>query len=405
MASQKASQAISGAKHKHKHGEGGGKSMKSLALKAGAGGNAFSKSASTVHEHHRHRRDKKKKANKMQFKAMMMLGGLVPKSEDDDNDGVDESKLVAMNLQGLCMQASSISDIAQRLSADDGYYNSVNFYQNDLSDAGARLIAHSLQNKNLTVINLGWNKIGDRGAKNLAKAMALSQTVKWMDLGYNAIGNEGALALAANIGNNGALRKLILEGNGIEDQGAIAFADAFRAKPYKCMRLDLKTNMISEVGLASLKDTSSNSTILMQLQQASGSHPGLFDGKAMDVLIDDPREARLEDEFISMALADPSKTAKIQTKKNLNLYHNYDANSENVQAMHALADLRRINGEEKERIVNERREKREQLKEKHQQDKDDKALQKKLAGMSHWERAEEEKRIAEATSATGRGDV
>jgi hypothetical protein len=397
IASQKVSQALSASeknKHRHrKHGEN--KSLKSLVSASQAGANAFSKSASKVEERRKHRKDKKSKANKMQFRAMMMLGGLVPKAEDDDNDGVDESTLVAMDLQGLCMQASSISDIAQRLSADDGYYNSVNFYQNDLGDAGARLVAHSLQNnKNLICINLGWNKIGDRGAKNLAKAMAVNQTVKWMDLRWNAIGNDGGLALAESVKTNSAIRRLTLEGNCLEDQAAIAFGDILRALPYKCISLNLNTNMITQVGLASLNDTSSNSQIDSRLQQAPEKGPGQFDGKAMDVLIDDPRKARQEDEFISMALADPTKAAKMVTKKNLNLYHNYDADSEKVKAMHALADLKRINVEEKQRLIDERREKREQEREAHQRVKDEKALEKRLAGMSHWEREEELKRIA-----------
>ena len=60
-----------------------------------------------------------------------------------------------------------------------------------------------------TVLNLGYNKISDRGAKALAAAFAEGAMPKLekLDLGQNRIGDQGAKALAEAVGK-GALPKL-----------------------------------------------------------------------------------------------------------------------------------------------------------------------------------------------------
>jgi hypothetical protein len=57
-------------------------------------------------------------------------------------------------------------------------------------------------NNVLTVLDLGQNGIGDRGAAALAEALKLNTTLHELDLSGNAVDKDGAAALAEAIAEN-----------------------------------------------------------------------------------------------------------------------------------------------------------------------------------------------------------
>lgn len=78
------------------------------------------------------------------------------------------------------------------------------------------LMAELKENPIITHLDLSLNKIGDEGAKALAR----NATITHLNLSYNEIGDEGVKALA----RNAAIKDLDLERNYIGDEGAKALA-------------------------------------------------------------------------------------------------------------------------------------------------------------------------------------
>jgi Ran GTPase-activating protein (RanGAP) involved in mRNA processing and transport len=72
----------------------------------------------------------------------------------------------------------------------------------------------SINNNNLTILNLGKNEITDIGAKELAKILQTNQTLTELYLGDNRISHEGVRILADSIENyNTTLERLFLFSN------------------------------------------------------------------------------------------------------------------------------------------------------------------------------------------------
>ena len=75
------------------------------------------------------------------------------------------------------------------------------------------------------------NKIGDEGAKALAKALETNTTLEKMCLTVNKIGDEGAKALADALSMNTSLKMLTLGKNKIGDKSVTKlFAEALKTK-------------------------------------------------------------------------------------------------------------------------------------------------------------------------------
>jgi Leucine-rich repeat (LRR) protein len=73
-------------------------------------------------------------------------------------------------------------------------------------------------------LDLGYNKIGDAGARALAEMLEHNTIIQELDLSVNEIGDAGAIALAYNT----TLRELILYENPINDVGRQALVERER---------------------------------------------------------------------------------------------------------------------------------------------------------------------------------
>ena len=69
---------------------------------------------------------------------------------------------------------------------------SLDLFKNNIGDAGAQALAGSEHLRNLTSLNLAWNKIGAAGAEHIATLTKLTS----LDLGWNEIGDAGAEHIA-----------------------------------------------------------------------------------------------------------------------------------------------------------------------------------------------------------------
>ena len=86
----------------------------------------------------------------------------------------------------------------------------------DLGDAGAHSIAEHL--RQLTSLNIGYNKIGDAGARSIAEHLT---QLTWLSVSGNQIGKAGARAIAEHLTQ---LTSLSVSGNQIGKAGARAIA-------------------------------------------------------------------------------------------------------------------------------------------------------------------------------------
>eukprot|EP00624_Nannochloropsis_granulata_P005982 evm.model.NODE_42748_length_16208_cov_57.075951.6 len=125
----------------------------------------------------------------------------------------------------------------------------LDLHLNQLGDCGATSVAEGLAAGGgmpcLDEFYLGFNGIGDAGARAVADCLFHMPVLRELDLACNAIGNEGALALAVHLSVEGGrkrtaptaatsttstiatllLETLDLRGNRIGDDGACAFRD------------------------------------------------------------------------------------------------------------------------------------------------------------------------------------
>jgi len=85
--------------------------------------------------------------------------------------------------------------------------------------------------ENITTLELFGHDIGGKGAEELADALKVNSTLRWLYLNNNNIGDKGAEALADALKVNTTLRWLYLWENNIGDKGAeeLAKAKSYRA--------------------------------------------------------------------------------------------------------------------------------------------------------------------------------
>jgi len=87
--------------------------------------------------------------------------------------------------------------------------------EDGIGDNGVRILAQALLTTNVTTLDLSGNHISDEGARALFKVPSLTSLI----IGGNDIGNEGITEIRENI----TIRTLVIDGNDIDDNGAAAF--------------------------------------------------------------------------------------------------------------------------------------------------------------------------------------
>ena len=126
---------------------------------------------------------------------------------------------------------------------------------NHIGDDGAMALAEELASNNNTLerLQLDWNKIGPRGASALAKALKQNSTLCHISLADNDIDSEGATNIADSIKYNMALKELVLSKNKIDDGGAFALTMALGRPSSRDLKVLLEDNDFTEVGMSSLE--------------------------------------------------------------------------------------------------------------------------------------------------------
>lgn len=97
----------------------------------------------------------------------------------------------------------------------------INLAKNTCRNEGVEALAKFLSGpagKNVTMVNLNENNLGDDGCKAMADMLKVNRTLKYLDLGLNYITNEGAKEVAAALDQNKTITMLGISGNEIEDK-------------------------------------------------------------------------------------------------------------------------------------------------------------------------------------------
>ena len=120
------------------------------------------------------------------------------------------------------MTVSTVEDIRELLAHQD-IWKVKTIEGRTIGAEGAKALADALKvNQTVTTLNLALNRIGDEGAKALAEALKVNQTVTFVNLSRNIIGVEGAKALVDALKGNRTVTTVDLDGNGIGDEANIA---------------------------------------------------------------------------------------------------------------------------------------------------------------------------------------
>lgn len=118
-------------------------------------------------------------------------------------------------LQNNNITSSSASIIAQALK-NNTLLDTLNLYQNHVSDMGAKSLADkiSLNYSNLRSLDLGANGITDIGVQYIADMLKTNQTLIFLGLSFNEIGDQGVQMLANVLARqNTHLQEFYIDGN------------------------------------------------------------------------------------------------------------------------------------------------------------------------------------------------
>ncbi|KAI9020313.1 hypothetical protein DFJ74DRAFT_672827 [Hyaloraphidium curvatum] len=149
-----------------------------------------------------------------------------------------------------------------------------------------------------TELDAGSERIGDRGARALAQALAENSTLTSLRLRNQGLGPEGARALAEALRKNSTLAILGLQDNGIGDSGASALAGAL-LKNSALTKLHLEGNGIGKAGIRKLLGALDTNSSLREL--------------TLDKKDDIPNLPR----FIESALQNPDRLRRQEQQKTL----------------------------------------------------------------------------------------
>ncbi|GLD98358.1 hypothetical protein PINS_up007055 [Pythium insidiosum] len=123
---------------------------------------------------------------------------------------------------------------------------------NRITDRGATLLAAALeQNRTLESLYLSGNDIGPIGVAALANALRKNSTLRSLHLSGNNIGEDGARELALGLQHNTGLRALYIGTNGIGSNGMRCLADALQVNR-DLEELTLGQNRLGSDGLKHL---------------------------------------------------------------------------------------------------------------------------------------------------------
>ena len=137
---------------------------------------------------------------------------------------------------------------------------------NSIGNEGAKAIAEALKaTAVLTTLRLNSNIIGDEGAIAIAEALKVNAVLTTLRMDANKIGAEGAKAIAEALKVNAVLTELWFGHNQIGDEGAKAIAEALKLGTAVMTTLSLAKNMIGDDGAMAIAEALKANAVLIRL--------------------------------------------------------------------------------------------------------------------------------------------
>jgi Ran GTPase-activating protein (RanGAP) involved in mRNA processing and transport len=135
-------------------------------------------------------------------------------------------------LEVLSLRSNGISDalsatVCPGLGWTGCGLRSLDLSYNKLGNRTAKELGKILRrNHTLETLNLSWNQIGGDGAKGLAAGLKVSTSLKHLHLAWNSLGEHGGCAMAEAVALNGSMRHLDLSQNRLTSTAGMILADA-----------------------------------------------------------------------------------------------------------------------------------------------------------------------------------
>lgn len=138
------------------------------------------------------------------------------------NNGLSANRsLQDIDLSDNQISDETINDLYHILISEKTTIKRLNLSKNMITDAGAEKFAEALKKLNtFEKIELEKNQIGDKGATAISEIFKIPNCkITHVYLGYNNIGNEGARSIAKAVEGNKNIKSLNLEFNNISYKG------------------------------------------------------------------------------------------------------------------------------------------------------------------------------------------
>jgi len=139
-------------------------------------------------------------------------------------------------------KTESISEILQRLRQHDSTLTMIFIPNQQLTDSKMAELADCLvlHPDVITSVKLSGNQLTDETGVKLARYVAISSTIEWLDLSSNQFGKATYLALAAALRINTSLQELYLDNNPAVDRTCVeaAFIETLRLNPHRPVESD-----------------------------------------------------------------------------------------------------------------------------------------------------------------------
>ena len=124
-------------------------------------------------------------------------------------------------------------------------------------------------NKTITQLDLSHNKIGQSGARKIAKYLLQSQILTHLNLGDNCINYEGSRYLCQALKVNKSLVDLNLKLNRIDDKAGQKMCIDLRVKDSHLETINLAANLLGNMFCESLSEYISYNTFIKKLDISS----------------------------------------------------------------------------------------------------------------------------------------
>ncbi|GAM27187.1 hypothetical protein SAMD00019534_103620, partial [Acytostelium subglobosum LB1] len=185
-------------------------------------------------------------------------------------------ELATLDLSGCQLNERNAEDLAKFMAVNQSIEH-LNVSNNDFFEKSTSIGEALINNSALTSLNLANTKASNLIGKVMAKSLNFNHSLKVLDLSHTKLGHSGILDFVAGLGNNRiTLESLSLNDTCLQDRGAQHLADAL-ASNVTLKQLYLNTNGIGKDGCTALaKALKRNSTLrLLHIGYNAIGHKGL----------------------------------------------------------------------------------------------------------------------------------